>query len=501
MAEEIDDSEFFQQDFTTASEWEIFNARLEEHFHEWKLSFVEPGPPLKPDQLSLCEWLVSKETVQFADVTLSLTRYCCRIPSANPETEEPGQKSCGSTEQPLAQAFSDLMSLQNNYSLLDEKVEGVHPVARWYGLRDFVVLAPVKKALSNASQIRILLSSIHIAVAESNCEVPVFLQALEGRQHVYNGVCESRSTRLNFDIVHLRNAPASCKYLTGLVDMFKGKIGVQYSDPVQVSVRFAFSLDRFAGTNAAMAAELDFEDIDSAPVEKLFKLTPFRVSIDPLTELILYCGWPLIAENVVIDSQNYSDFNPLNAPAWSIRARFDARSICHMSECIGEYLQLHGDQRTLADLLGNGFNMLGDESDRNPFGVLTESKISAVLPSFVGSKSASSSAGSKKAPVGPSKLDGPLTEEQLMQMLYYMFPDAQAMSSHQYELPENDPVRNSNLFYVKILLFYKCSSVCSGGSASHQIRPPRLAGPSNGSVASVVQFLLRWEESRRTALG
>lgn len=39
MAEEIDDNEFFQQDFTTASEWEIFNARLEEIFHEWKLPF------------------------------------------------------------------------------------------------------------------------------------------------------------------------------------------------------------------------------------------------------------------------------------------------------------------------------------------------------------------------------------------------------------------------------------------------------------------------------
>lgn len=32
--QEIDDSEFFHQDFSTASEWESFNARLEETFHE-----------------------------------------------------------------------------------------------------------------------------------------------------------------------------------------------------------------------------------------------------------------------------------------------------------------------------------------------------------------------------------------------------------------------------------------------------------------------------------
>lgn len=31
---ELDDNEFFHQDFTTASEWEIFNSRLEEIFHE-----------------------------------------------------------------------------------------------------------------------------------------------------------------------------------------------------------------------------------------------------------------------------------------------------------------------------------------------------------------------------------------------------------------------------------------------------------------------------------
>lgn len=32
--EEIDDNEFFHQDFTTATEWEIFISRLEEIFHE-----------------------------------------------------------------------------------------------------------------------------------------------------------------------------------------------------------------------------------------------------------------------------------------------------------------------------------------------------------------------------------------------------------------------------------------------------------------------------------
>lgn len=444
MSEEIfDDSEFMQQDFSTATEWEIFNARLEEQFQEWKLPFMEAGPPLAKDQLSLCEWQVSQETINFGELALTLTRYCCRIPSETDDVEAKKVSSEGSSvDQPMAQAFADLMSTTNNFWLTDYKAEStVHPLARWFGLRDFVVVAPVHfiKSIFKADYIPALVSSIHIAVAESNCEVPVFLHGLQGG-HVYSGVCESGSTRLSYDIVNLRNVPVSYKYLTGLLAMFKKKIGVKYVDPVKVSVRLTYSLKNFPNNNATMAADLEFEDVDEDPVKMLFKLTPFRVSLDPLNEILLYTGWPEINEDCVSDAQHFSDITPDTAPAWSIRSRFDERAICHMSDCIGEYLKLNGDPRHLADLLGTGFNMLGDEVERNPFELLTESKISSVLPSFVGGKSSSSSA-SKKGSSGLSKLDGPLDEEQLMQMLYYMFPDAQEMSSHQYEIPENDPVR------------------------------------------------------------
>lgn len=441
MSEEIvDDTEFIQQDFTTASDWEIFNARLEEQFHEWKLPFMEAGPPLAQDQLSLGDWQVTQETVNFGELALTLTRYCCRIPAADVAVAEDAPQSSGG-EQPLTQAFSDLMSTKNNFWLTDYKAESaVHPLARWFGLRDFVVVAPVHftKSIFKADYIPALLSSIHIAVAESNCEVPVFLHGLQGG-HVYSGVCESGSTRLNFDIVNLRNAPVSYKYLTGLLNMFKEKVIVKYVNPVRISVRLTYSLKNFPNNNATMAADLEFEDVDEDPVKMLFKLTPFRVSLDPLNELLLFCGWPEINEDCVTDAQHFTDIAPDTCPLWSIRARFDDRAICHMSDCIGEYLKLNGDPRTLADLLGNGFNMLGDEGERNALELLTQSKISTVLPSFIGGK-ASSSVSNKTTSGGPPKLDGPLDEEQLMQMLYYMFPDAQANSTHQYEMPDNDPV-------------------------------------------------------------
>ncbi len=155
--EEIDDNEFYQQDFTTASEWEVFNARLEEQFHEWKLPFVETKANLTRNELALCDWTTVTETVYFADSELTIARYCAKtsVDSTSPEKQK--SQTC--------QAFKDLVSLQNNFCILDEKSEEakVHPIARWYGLRDFVVVYPTKKAITNESQIRVLLSSIHIA--------------------------------------------------------------------------------------------------------------------------------------------------------------------------------------------------------------------------------------------------------------------------------------------------------------------------------------------------
>lgn len=211
MSEEIDDNEFFQQDFTTASEWEIFSARLEEIFHEWKLPYIDAtGDSLGENQLAFCGWSIQNETVFFADVELNITRYCAKIPTTtndcdgnnvdDKETASGDADVSGkitstiskqSNENRKCQAFIDIMALANNYCVLDEKSdETIHPLARWYGLRDFVVVSPAQKSITNESQIRILMSSIHIAVAESNCEVPVFVQALDKKQHVYSGSYE-----------------------------------------------------------------------------------------------------------------------------------------------------------------------------------------------------------------------------------------------------------------------------------------------------------------------
>jgi Rab3 GTPase-activating protein catalytic subunit len=68
MNEEIDDQDFYQHDFTTTTDWEIFIAHLEKIIQEWKMPKVKIGPQLKRGELSEGEWKRTSEKISFAGV-------------------------------------------------------------------------------------------------------------------------------------------------------------------------------------------------------------------------------------------------------------------------------------------------------------------------------------------------------------------------------------------------------------------------------------------------
>lgn len=207
MAEEVhDESEFFNQDFTTATRWEVFNARLDEIIHEWKLPFKSfTGERLTPNQLSECDWEIKEEQISYDGIEFKITQYCVKPPTASPDDDKSDDEMTDSVasasidvdaqkkakmaaEQPQCQAFVDLMALENNWCTLDERSHlTIHPLARWYGLRQFVIVSTAESIKLTENQRRMLLSSIHIAIGETSCEVPIFVQALRQQQHVYSG--------------------------------------------------------------------------------------------------------------------------------------------------------------------------------------------------------------------------------------------------------------------------------------------------------------------------
>lgn len=63
----IEIEDVYHHDFTTASEWEVFIARLEEIMHEWKLShYAKSYPPLKYGDFVNLTWEENTEKVNFA---------------------------------------------------------------------------------------------------------------------------------------------------------------------------------------------------------------------------------------------------------------------------------------------------------------------------------------------------------------------------------------------------------------------------------------------------
>nr|CAD7196420.1 unnamed protein product [Timema douglasi] len=247
MIEEIEDQDFYQCDFTTASQWEIFIARLEEVIHEWKLPQIKKGPLLKKGELTDGEWEEKSEQIIFADVNFTLTRYNLKLTLLE-DLVSPIEED---NENVKNQALDDIMSMENVFPPQCDggNVNGryntrPHPLARWYGLRDFMVLAPARGFdISTESKVKILLSSVYMAVNNSNCQIPIFVQIHDPWQHFYMGVCESKGVRSEFEMVHLRRTPPHCKYLTGLLNLFKSKIASPLSlEPVTVSVRFTYVL-------------------------------------------------------------------------------------------------------------------------------------------------------------------------------------------------------------------------------------------------------------------
>lgn len=469
MNEEVDDTGFFQRDFTTASEWELFNARLEEIFHEWKLCNRAPVrcAEMERNQLSVCDWSVSTEKIKFADVELDVVHYKTNFPES--EVEQPKEE----VKTADRQVFVDLMSHENDFCIVDPKIEGeMHPLARWYGLREFVVIVPVKHSITNQSQIKILSSSIHIAVSESSCDVPVFVQVLDKVQNVFLGVCDVGSLRISFDIVHLNVTPATCRFLPGLLGVFKGKIGIRYKDFAIASARFSYSLTNFLNCSYVVSKNIPFSDNGNEEHSTKVGL-PFGVAVDPVSELVLHCMWYRKLANNAYDKDSLSVFRPLSAPAWSLRARFDETPVCFLSECIQEFLQISDSRRALTEYFpelayGNSQSIEGSKALQR----LTESKIpplSSVIPGIAVS-------GKGKVEL---KLEGPLSDITLRDMLHYMFPDAQPDSVHVYNLPqpgqsEFDPLKiksahPDSLVHRLAMLLGICNSYYGGKRAVAQL--------------------------------
>ena len=138
----------------------------------------------------------------------------------------------------------------------------------------------------------------------------------------------------------------------------------------------------------------------------------------------MYVSWPEICENMVVDSEVFSDLEPLSAPEWSLQAEMIPSPACLLGEYLTNFLQMCSNPKSLIEILGEAAAYIDNESQglSSAFNILTESRIPSI--STVVSRTTSKSR---------KNVDGPISEDVLLPILYFLFPDA-----------EEEPVRLKN---------------------------------------------------------
>lgn len=418
MNEEIDETEFYHQDFTTASEWEIFISRIEEVIREWKID--ESKGCDKETQLQ-GQWLSKTENILFADIKFQLTLYKHKsliIPSQS-EIDEDEESEEKKPKNPIDTDF-DFILEDGDDSNLDKCI------ATWYGLKEYFVLTTRENSvIISPSRIKILLSSATIALANTNCELPMFIQIREKWQRLYLGVYEGNAIRTNYDMIHLGKYPQHCRYLSGLLDLFKTKIMSPLPlDPIAVSIQLTYHLMDFG--KYIWKQELPDTDNYSFDGSSL-TILPFGVTYDPISCIILKSTWSQLPDHLIVDSEIYSDLDPMQAPQWSVIVKMSEQPVCLLADSLTEFIQLLHINLTVYDVLGDFVTAASNSPDSNPLDLLTEPhlpSISSVLkratrPSVSGNKNRKSTA--------------PIPEENLEPLIYFLFPDAEIQPQFPYK--------------------------------------------------------------------
>ncbi|XP_072301479.1 rab3 GTPase-activating protein catalytic subunit [Eucyclogobius newberryi] len=348
-ADDDAETEVFEiTDFTTASEWERFVSRLEEVLNDWKLIGNAPrkSPPGK-GMFTSGVWSEKTQEINFADFKFSITHYVLEQDVQNDNNESETQE-----EDVFPVAMQDLLCMNNDFP------PRAHCLARWFGLREFVVLSPGAhcEAVVSESRCNLLLSSVSIALQNSSCQVPLLVQTQQKWRRLFSGECQGLGVRIDFDMVHLHKVPGHYKNLSGLLDIFKAKIGCTLSPPppINISIRFTYILQDWQQCSWPQQPP-DFDGLFGGEVGGVeFGKVPFGACAEPISELHLAATWPHLTEGIIVDNDVYSELDPLQAPHWSVRIRTTDNTQCLLGDFLLEFFRLSLCSESLEEVLGGG---------------------------------------------------------------------------------------------------------------------------------------------------
>ncbi|XP_020865093.1 rab3 GTPase-activating protein catalytic subunit isoform X1 [Phascolarctos cinereus] len=415
------ESEVFEiTDFTTASEWERFISKVEEVLNDWKLIGNSMGKPLEKGIFTSGTWEEKSDEISFADFKFSITHHFLVQESNDKEGKEEA------LEDAIPQSMQDLLCMSNDFP------PRAHCLVRWYGLREFVVIAPAANndAVLSESKCNLLLSSVSIALGNTGCifssQVPLFVQIHQKWRRMYVGECQGPGVRTDFEMVHLRKVPNQYTHLSGLLDIFKSKIGCPLTPlpPVSIAIRFTYVLQDWLQYFWPQQPP-DIDAIVGGEVGGLeFGKLPFGACEDPISELHLATTWPHLTEGIIVDNDVYSDLDPIQAPHWSVRVRKADNPQCLLGDFVTEFFKICRRKESTDEILGRS---TFEEEGRETVDITHAlSKLTEPAPVPIHKLSVTNMVHSAKKKIRKHRgvEESPLNNDVLNAILLFLFPDA-----------------------------------------------------------------------------
>ncbi|KAM7104173.1 rab3 GTPase-activating protein catalytic subunit isoform 2-T2 [Molossus nigricans] len=388
------ESEVFElTDFTTASEWERFISRVEEILNDWKLIGNSLGKPLEKGIFTSGTWEEKSDEICFADFKFSVTHHYL----VQESTDKEGKDEV--LEDIIPQSMQDLLCMNNDFP------PRAHCLVRWYGLREFVVLAPAANsdAVLSESKCNLLLSSVSIALGNTGCQVPLFVQIHHKWRRMYVGECQGPGVRTDFEMVHLRKVPNQYTHLSGLLDIFKSKIGCPLTPlpPVSIAIRFTYILQDWQQYFWPQQPP-DIDALVGGEVGGLeFGKLPFGACEDPI-----------------------SDLDPIQAPHWSVRVRKADNPQCLLGDFVTEFFKVCRRKESTDEILGRSTF----EEEGREIADITQalSKLTEPAPVPIHKLSVSNMVHTAKKKIQKHRgiEESPLNNDVLNTILLFLFPDA-----------------------------------------------------------------------------
>lgn len=387
---------------------------MEEILHEWRLVNLPALPPVAKGEFTSETWEERTDELQFVDVKFDLTYHYLKSAEGTVAEKTQEQDEQDETKKDATPTvFEDMMSMDNDFP------SRAHCLCRWYGLRNFIVLAPKSNAdiIDIESRAKLLLSSITIALGNTGCSVPMFVQIQQKWRRLYTGTCVLPSATISFDMAHLKRLPQQCTHLAGLLDVFKSELGhaINPMPAVAVSVRFTYILQEWIHSSWPQTPP-DFSIMGDEEVGCTgFGTLPFGACEDPVSELHLSCTWPCLSENIIVENQVYTDLDPLQAPQWSVRIAMTEDSQCLLNDYLSEFMSLCSNKKAMSELY------TPEDESMDPSADISQALTRLTEPTVPTLSSVMSQASNKaKVKSHECPIPGPLFNE----MIFFLFPDA-----------------------------------------------------------------------------